>query len=247
MDIMVIQSLAAIIILCLIHIFVNKLKLSNIPRSKWLSFAGGISVTYIFLQSFPELGEFHELINSEGIIPSKRAEEFGIYLIALLGLTFFYGLEQQTKKSRESKRASGDEEPKKNISIFWIHISSFAVYNFIIGYLLISREETSMGAMALYVVAMSFHLIVTDHSIEDHFGRYYRKRGRWILVSALFLGWILSIFTEFPEVYVAIVFAFIAGGIIMNVLKEELPRERESNLPAFCAGVLIYSILLVFL
>lgn len=244
---MIILSLGAIVFLCLIHVFVNKLKLSNIPRSKWLSFAGGISVTYIFLQSFPELREYQELVGNKDVFPSKRVQEFAIYLISLLGLTFFYGLEQQTKKSKESKRESGEEEPEKNLGVFWIHISSFAVYNLIIGYLLISREETSVGEMALYVVAMSFHLIVTDHSIEDHFGKSYRKRGRWILVTALFLGWILSLITEFSKVYVAIIFAFIAGGVIMNVLKEELPKERESNLPSFCAGVFVYSILLILI
>lgn len=242
---MIIPSLLAIVILCLTHIFVNKLRLSGLPRSKWLSIAGGISVTYIFLQSFPELQEFQERINQHEIFTIPGFREFEIYLISLLGLTFFYGLENKTKKSTESAREPDEGKVERTVGIFRIHIISFAVYNFIIGYLLLSREETSTAGIMIYTTAMAFHFIVTDHSMEDHFRENYKKRGRWILVAALFLGWLTSLLFHIPEGYVGIIFAFVAGGIIMNVLKEELPKERESNLLAFCAGVFGYSILLI--
>ncbi len=242
---MILTSLLAILALCLTHIFVSKFKLSGIPRSKWLSIAGGISVTYIFLHSFPELQEFQAEINHEEIHSFPGIEELEIYLIALLGLTFFYGLENSTKKSRESRRKPNLGKPDKGIGMFWIHISSFAVYNFIIGYLLLSRSEDAIGEIAIYTIAMAFHLIVTDHSLEDHFRKQYKYKGRWILVSALFFGWLTSAFTTIPGVYLGMIFSFIAGGIIMNVLKEELPKERESNLAAFCLGVLFYSVLLI--
>lgn len=242
---MILNSVPAIFLLCLIHIFVNRLKFSGVPRSKWLSVAGGISVSYIFLQAFPELHHFQEEINREEIFSIGRIHELEIYLVGLVGLTFFYGLENKTRKSVESRRKPNEGEHIENVGIFWIHISSFAIYNFIIGYLLLNREEVSFLQMLLYAVAMSFHLIVTDHSLEDHFANSYRKRGRWLLVSALIAGWATSIFTSIPQIYVGIIFAFIAGGIIMNVLKEELPRERESNLIAFLVGVLFYSVVLI--
>lgn len=232
-------------LLCFIHIFVNKLKFTGMPRSKWLSIAGGISVSYIFLQAFPELHHFQEEINREDVFSIGRIHELEIYLVGLLGLSFFYGLENKTRKSVESRRKPNEGEHTENIGIFWIHITSFAVYNFIIGYLLLNREEISFLQMLLYAVAMSFHLIVTDHSLESHFSHNYRKRGRWLLVSALIAGWATSIFTSIPHIYVGIIFAFIAGGVIMNVMKEELPRERESDLLSFLAGVLFYSVVLI--
>lgn len=241
---MLFTSLIAVFIFCLTHIFVTKLKLSAIPRSKWLSIAGGISVTYIFLQSFPELQEFQREITHEDIHSLPGIDNLEIYFIALLGLTFFYGLENKTKKSVESERRPDPGKKEENIGMFWIHISSFAIYNFIIAYLLLHMEEISQLKMITYTIAMSFHFIVTDHSLEDHFETSYKKKGRWLLVTALFLGWFTSIWMKIPEIYLGIIFAFIAGGIIMNVLKEELPRERESNLLAFCLGVFLYSLLL---
>ncbi len=35
--------------------------------------------------------------------------------------------------------------------------------------------------------------------------------------------------TEIPEVAIVVLMAFLAGGVVMNMLKEELPEERESR------------------
>jgi hypothetical protein len=44
---------------------------------------------------------------------------------------------------------------------------------------------------------------------------------------------------------VSLLLAFVAGGIVLNVLKEELPRERESRFWAFAFGAAFYSVLLL--
>ena len=41
--------------------------------------------------------------------------------------------------------------------------------------------------------------------------------------------------------------AFIAGAIILNVLKEELPEERQSRFIPFILGVVLYGALLLLL
>ncbi len=42
-------------------------------------------------------------------------------------------------------------------------------------------------------------------------------------------------------------FAYLAGGVIMNVLKEELPQERKSRFWAFAIGAGAYSVILLTL
>lgn len=44
---------------------------------------------------------------------------------------------------------------------------------------------------------------------------------------------------------VALLFAFLAGAVVLNVLKEELPEERRSNFWAFTAGAAAYSSILL--
>jgi len=53
--------------------------------------------------------------------------------------------------------------------------------------------------------------------------------------------------TEVHELIIAFLMALIAGGVILNVLKEELPEERESSLGAFIIGLAVYSVLLLFI
>ena len=48
-----------------------------------------------------------------------------------------------------------------------------------------------------------------------------------------------------PASLVAVVVAFLSGGIVLNVLKEELPAERESRFAAFAGGAAAYSALLL--
>ena len=49
------------------------------------------------------------------------------------------------------------------------------------------------------------------------------------------------------EVLLAVLFAFLAGGVIMSFLKEELPEERESSFCAFALGATLYAVLLLAL
>lgn len=42
-------------------------------------------------------------------------------------------------------------------------------------------------------------------------------------------------------------FAFLAGGVVLNVIKEELPHDRKSSFWAFFVGALFYAMILVFL
>ncbi len=40
-------------------------------------------------------------------------------------------------------------------------------------------------------------------------------------------------------------FAFLAGGVVLNVLKEELPEDRKSRFSAFAVGSAAYAALLL--
>ncbi len=234
---------AAALLLALTHFFAESLKFSSIPRSKWLSFAGGVSVTYIFVHLLPELAEGQEVLQNKGADFLKHHS----YLISLVGLALFYGLERAAKQSPDSARESHGDEMAGNLSVFWLHIISFAVYNAIIGYLLVHRDVEGWRSLLWFTLAMAFHFVVNDYGLMDHYKKAYSLKGRWILILAVMGGWLVGVLAEIPEMWITVLFAFIAGGTIMNVLKEELPQERKSNFWAFSAGILLYSLLLLFI
>ncbi len=217
--------------------------LYGIPRSWWLSAGGGVSVAYVFLHLLPELSAGQDVL----------AREFGklfgfieqhIYLIALGGLAMFYGLERLAKASRRQNK-SAEQEDKTSAVVFWIHVTSFAVYNFLIGYLLLHLETTTLRALTFFAVAMALHFVANDFALaEDHKERYHGV-GRWILAVAVLTGWMAGSMTDISESTIAIITAFLAGGVVLNVLKEELPEERQSRFSAFVLGASGYAALLI--
>ena len=101
--------------------------------------------------------------------------------------------------------------------------------------------------MLLFSIAMALHFLINDFSLNEHHQAHYKKFGRWVLVLALVAGWATGFIVDLPKTVIVLVMAFVGGGIILNVLKEELPEERESRYWAFALGAFLYAILLLSL
>lgn len=227
--------------LALTHLFCGKLRFTSIPRSSWLSAAGGVSVAYVFVHILPELNQ-HQTVLEQVKSGAIAYLEHHVYLIALLGLTVFYGLERIAKLSRQ--RGKGDVT---SLGVFWLHIASFSIYNGLIGYLLLHREQPGIISLLLFSFAMALHFVVNDSGLREHHKHIYDRIGRFLLATAIIVGWVLGSATEIGRAAIAVLFAFLAGGVILNVLKEELPEERESRFWAFALGAGIYTAILLAL
>jgi zinc transporter ZupT len=94
---------------------------------------------------------------------------------------------------------------------------------------------------------MALHCFVDDHGLREHHGDAYHDDGRWLLAAAVFAGLAVGYVREVSELLLAVLFAFLAGGVILNVVKEELPSERQSRFWAFAVGAAGYAVLLLFL
>lgn len=231
-------TLTAAAIFAAIHLWVGRLSfLNRVPRSRWLSFSGGVAVGYVFLHILPELAEHGG--SSEGDSVART-----VYLVALTGLAAFYGLERAIKVSRSSHHARyGLDRPEA--FTFWLHIASFAAYNLLIGYLTANREQAGAAAGLFYVVAMGLHFLTNDFGLWHDHRQAYDHTARWLLAAAVIAGALVGLLQDVPEAVVTTLFAFLAGGVVLNVLKEELPEERRSRFWPFAAGAAGYAALLV--
>ena len=235
------------IVLAVIHIFVSRFAWLNriIPWYRWLSLGAGVSIAYVFLDVLPELNHAQAEIEHVGG-PLVQFLENHVYLLALAGLAAFYGLEILATRSRRMNHC----ETGKNCThtgIFWVHIGSFAIYNALIGNLLSDAETRGVISAALLGIALALHFLVNDRSLRSHHKAPYDRLGRWILAGALMSGWAIGQVAHLHEAAVAVVWAFVAGGIILNVLKEELPEDRESCFGTFTVGGAAYAALLLWL
>lgn len=253
MDIFTLAALASALLLAGVHVITPSMRfLSGTPRSIWLSIAGGVSVAYVFVHLLPELAEGQRTI-SEGTNVLGAIERH-VYLLALVGLATFYGLDRLAKLSRSQRGGApvrhgrggeGQYEERADLPVFWIHIGSFALYNVLIGYLLLHREVDTLTALVFFALAMALHFLVSDYGLEEDHQEVYRRIGRWILVGAVLLGFAVGLAVEVSEAAVAALIAFLAGGVILTVLKEEVPSERESRFWAFALGMAGYAGLLL--
>ena len=232
--------------LAAIHVFANRLRgLGGVPRNVWLSMAGGASVAYVFVHILPELHHRGAVLQRVGNRVFGFLEHH-VYLVALLGFTFFYGVEQFARRSRESDGDRvGGARTKTSTGVFWVHIGSFTAYNALIGYLLVHREQPGVESLLLFAAAMALHFVVNDFGLRDHHHEAYDRFGRWILAAGVVAGWALGSATAVGELAVNTLFAFLAGSVVLNVIKEELPEERDSRVWSFALGAGAYTAVLL--
>ena len=244
-----VAALAAALALASLHLVGGTLRfLGGIPRSRWLSAAGGVAVAYVFVHLLPELAEGQRAVEGEG--ERGRAHEGllpfledHVYLLALVGLAVFYGVEKHSLTARRRRRAATGED-RTTDAAFWLSMASFTVYNAMVGYLLLRRELEPLGALALYTVALGVHFVVNDFGLREHHKDAYDRAGRWLISAGVLVGWGLGVTAEVPERALALLLAFIAGGVVLNVLKEELPGERQAQLWPFLLAATVYAALL---
>ncbi|OCA84448.1 hypothetical protein A8F94_17265 [Bacillus sp. FJAT-27225] len=223
-----------------VHLGSKYLKfLESMPRSKLLSVAGGISVAYVFLHILPELNVHQQELKYSGLENKMGFLKHHVYLVSMIGLALFYGLERMARLSKK--------DSKGNKRIFWIHMGAFTLYNGLIGYLLIRGEIKTLSDMFLFFLALAVHFISNDQSLRQSHRKTYDLYGRWLLAAAIMGGWVIGYFSSIDKDTVAVFFALLAGAIVLNVLKDELPEERKSSFWAFLGGMAVYTALLLAL
>jgi hypothetical protein len=107
---------AAAGLLALVHLFGGQLRfLQAQPRSIWLSLGGGISVAYVFIHLLPKLQQ-HQQTLRQAFSSALASLHHHAYLIALLGLTVFYGLNAWRYGTGASARMPGKKPPVRPCS-----------------------------------------------------------------------------------------------------------------------------------
>ena len=243
---MISPGLILAIALAIVHGFATRLTIfSIIPRFRWTSFAGGVSLSYVFLEIFPELSHTQEELQHSEILLVQYLENH-VYILALMGLLVFYGLDLLAFRAKSLQQSTSETE-NNNSAIFWIHISAFAILNAILGYVLQDLSEHSLIACILFFMTAALHFFIIDDNLREHQKSLYDRQGRWLLVGAIVFGAVIGQVAHLNEAAIAIVWSFLAGSIILNVLKRELPDEKESCFWSFIGGAFLFAVLLLFM
>lgn len=225
-------SLTAVTLFALVHLWAEKArKLDMISHGRLLSAGGGIAIAYVFVDLLPKLSQSDLIVTKalDGIFPYFEKH---VYVLALLGFLLFFFINQST--SIWKKKTS-----------FWCSLASYSLFNFLVGYAVVDKDNPEVQPLVLFTIAIGLHYFVNDYSLSESYGKMYRQTGKWILIASLYLGWLAGIWFILPEAGVALVSAFIGGGVIMNVTRHELPQENPHSLGAFLLATAFYTVILL--
>lgn len=234
-------ALAATLLLMLAH-YLSPWFASTLPgKGKgFISFAGGVSVAYVFLDMLPNLVEYNKpigkfLLSNQWLTPFT---ELLIYIVALIGFLVYYGFDLFAERNQ---LATHD-----NRIIYRLHLGMFCIYNLLITYTMSLRALTGVTYTVLFTIAMGLHFVLTDRKFSRMYPVRFNHLGRAFLITALFTGWLLSaVFDPISVLFVALMTAFLAGSILLNVFREELPNSSLASFRWFVLGAVLIALILL--
>ena len=227
-------SFFAILLFALVHLGVPKVRqLGWVSKGRFLSFGGGVALSYVFIDLLPKLGKSDALVQAalQGSFPYFERH---VFVLTLLGFLLFF----------LADRTHSPEGKKKKLCLC---LSSYALFNFLIGYAVADSYNPEVQPLGLFTFAMALHYFTNDYSLSESHDKTYRTTGKWLLIISLFLGWVTGLMTDLPSTGVALISAFIGGGVILNVTRHELPSNKPNNTKVFLFSALGYTILLLAL
>jgi hypothetical protein len=247
------ETLFASLFFAAIFLFGWRLHRSRTPRAV-LSFGAGATASYVFVRMLPELNEAAEAFVDETVGQGLPAPELRVFTAALIGFVVFYGLENLVAWSREQEgdapaRGAGrsTERASREWSdpVFLMHVGGFALYAWIVCYLMVRGITETPLPILLYAVAMGLHFFGVDHSLQREHGAAYMRVGRFVLAAAALGGWGVAMVTELPRTWIITGLGLISGGVVMNSMVMELPHEKDGRFWPFVAGAVAYTLLLL--
>lgn len=225
-------SFLSVLTLTTVHLFAYKMeKIDVISHGKFLSIGGGIAIAYIFVDLLPKLSAGNEIVQHffAGLFPYFERH---VYVVALSGFLLFFLVDRSA--SSMWKQTS-----------YWLSLGSYAIFNFLIGYAISYEDDPSIQPLALFTFAMALHYFTNDYTLMKSNSTTYQHYDRFILSLCLILGWLTGSWLTISDAAIALVNAFIAGGVIMNVVRHELPGDNPNNTGAFLLGAISYTIVLL--
>jgi hypothetical protein len=241
------ETLPAVLVFTAIFLFASGPRLHR-PRwhSAAVSAAAGASCAYVFVELMPELGEAGTaFVEATGNL-NLPFPEYRVYLAALVGFVFFYGLEHMTSWAERSGRKS---EPGYGVGdpIYLLHIGGFAAYAWLVSYTLVRGPDRTAVFVGLYALAMGLHFLTVERSLIEEHAELYRRPGRHILAAATLGGWVCGVLFEMSRPLILTATGFIGGSVVMNSLLAELPGDRKGRYWPFALGAAGYAMLVLLM
>lgn len=237
-------ALIAVLLLACVHVLSESVlsRLSIDARRVVLLAASGASLSYVLMHVLPKLAD-----KQAGLMASVDPGLLGFlehhaYLMAMIGLLAYYGLARLAEHSgRQEAPCHGAYHRAALLST----VAGHCAYSVLIGYLIVHRLRPEFFSLVLITLAMLTHFAISDHGLAHRWPKEFKRWIRWSLAVAVLVGWVLGVATEVSSDVIALWFSFLAGGMLIITIREEMPTNESGSFWAFLSGVAAYTALIL--
>jgi hypothetical protein len=186
-----------------------------------ISLSAGVSLTYLFLNLFPE---FSRRISKEN--------EF-VFLSVLIGFTIFHIIEKYIYKNNKSEELAIEDS-----------VVSF-IYHFIIGVIMVSFFKEGLYEGILFFIPAVFYTGVNTIPVDIS----KSKIIKFVVAFSTVLGTIFAtfLFHELSKMTYLILLGFIIGVISFTVTRHSIPFGKKGRPLFFILGVVLYSLIIILI
>ncbi len=196
------------------------------------AFAGGIAVGYAALYLLPKIGNYTASFTN-GRPDLAELFQYQLYFFLLAGVVVYF--------LTHSPRTEGRTSPAV------LSGGAFLLYSFMTGSVL---EELPRPGYFPYILAggaMCLHFLGICHQLRERDTAGFDRYMRWMLAASTLMGWIAGTLDMLSKGAVAMIVAFLGGGILVNVLREEWPEGTPGRSAPFLVGVGLFALLAIIM
>jgi hypothetical protein len=209
------------------------------------SISGGLASGYVILLLIPEIKVFNEAI---------RDPFLDAYVLALLGLVIFKGLQHYCLRLVNQKSSAQQEWGFIQAKVmarsleFKVSCGVFCVYASLVLLTLPFQFGHLAGPVAkvLYLITFALHLGFEILGLYEQSEREFASLVPWTTGLSLTLAFVLAAANVLPSWLVISGMAFLAGIIMLQVFRTELPVASESSFFWFGFGTAIFVLLHIY-
>ena len=203
------------------------------------SFSSGLAVAYVMIILIPEYQVFNDQVTFGWI---------NAYKLSLFGLIAYKGIQHYclliAKKSAESMGEWGFVKSRQEEKLLGFRVSTavFAVYASLI-LLTLPYQFGHLHGPAdklLYLLTFVMHLGFNVLGLFEENEKHYRRLVPPVVFSVLTAALVLTLFNLLPTALLLGCLSVLAGIILYNVFKNELPSAETSSFAWFAIGVFIF-------
>ncbi len=194
--------------------------------------AGGIAVGYAALYLLPKIGNYTASLTT-GRPDLPEFFQYQPYFFLLAGVVVYFLV--------HSVRTEGRALPTV------LSGGAFLFYSFMTGSMLEGLPRPGYFPYILAGGAMCLHFLGICHQLRERNTAGFDRYVRWMLAAFTLMGWIAGTLGMLSEGAVAVIVAFLGGGILVNVLREEWPEQTPGRTAPFLVGVGLFAVLAVIM